>query len=221
MAELKVFDPKTGESSSNMKGNDQIFKAALRLDLLNEYVIMQRRAARSGTACTLTRAQVSGTGKKPFRQKGTGNARQGTLRGPHQYHGGVAWGPKPREYYADMNKKVKKEAIRVALSQKNFESKIGIVDAFEILSGKTKDAVSQLKKFEAKSVLLVGDFSDSTLRAIENIPGVKALKVVALNVKDVLAHDWLLLTKGAFEWCETNLSVKAKVKKIEKKEKAA
>ncbi len=221
MAELKVFDPKTGKSSSNVKGNDQIFKAPLRLDLLNEYVIMQRRAARSGTACTLTRAQVSGTGKKPFRQKGTGNARQGTLRGPHQYHGGVAWGPKPREYYADMNKKVKKEAIRVALSQKNFEAKIGIVDAFEITSGKTKDAVSQLKKFEAKSVLFVGDFSDLTLRAIKNVPGAKALKMTALNVKDILAHDWLILTKASFEWCEKNLSVKAKAKKAEKKEKAA
>lgn len=219
MAELKVFDPKTGKSSSNVKGNDQIFKAPLRLDLLNEYVIMQRRAARSGTACTLTRAQVSGTGKKPFRQKGTGNARQGTLRGPHQYHGGVAWGPKPREYYADLNKKVKKEAIRVALSQKNFESKIAIVDSFDVGSGKTKDAVSQLNKFEAKSVLLVGDFSDLTLRAIKNAPHAKALKVTALNVKDVLAHDWLILTKAAFEWCEKNLSVKAK--KTEKKEKAA
>ena len=216
MVDIKTIDTKSGKTAGSVSGSDRIFKAPLRLDLLNEYVIMQRRAARSGTASTLTRAEVSGTGKKPFKQKGTGHARQGTLRGPHQYHGGVAFGPKPREYYSALNRKMKKEAVRVALSQKTFENKLLVTDKFEIESGKTKDALNALKKMNITSALFIGDVSESTLRAVRNLKSVKVLKVGATNVKDILSYEWLILSKAAFEWCEKNLSAPER-----KKEKAA
>lgn len=214
MSELISFNLDSGKAGSKVSASDVVFKRPLRLDLLNEYVVMQRRRRRQGTASTLTRAEVSGTGKKPFRQKGTGNARQGTLRGPHQYHGGVAFGPKPREYYSSLNKKMKKECLRVALSQKNFEKKLHIIDEFEISSGKTKDLVKKLGEF-SKSALILGDFSEKTQLAGRNMKKVNFLKAEALNVEDVLAHDWLLMTKKALEWCESHLtkeeSTKARV----------
>ena len=205
MADLKLFDSKAG-TSSTVQGSDVIFKAPLRLDLLNEYVIMQRRRARQGTHSCLTRAEVSGTGKKPFRQKGTGNARQGTLRGPHQYHGGVAFGPKPRTYDSALPRKVKREAVRVALSQKSFEKKVVVVDTMDVVSGKTKDASAQLKKMGIESALILGNFTDTTRRSFRNLDGVKTLPVEAINVRDLLAHDFCIMTKEALAWCEANLT---------------
>src|SRR4051812_45433775 len=115
MVELKVLNEKN-EAVGKEKAEDLIFKAKFKPSLLHDYVVMQRRAHRSGTHSTKTRAEVSGTGKKPFRQKGTGQARQGTLIGPHQPGGGIAFGPKPRDYTTRLNKKTKLEALRIALS---------------------------------------------------------------------------------------------------------
>lgn len=204
MAQLVLVKLPKAEGGSKIEASDAIFKLPLRKDILNEYVIMQRRALRQGTHSTKTRAEVAGTGKKPFRQKGTGNARQGSLKGPHQYGGGVAFGPKPRNYEMKLNRKQKKEAIRVALSQKNFEQKLLVVDAFEVASGKTKDAVNLLSAYRAKKLLLVGNFDDMTRRSLQNLQSVRLIPAEALNVRDLLKAEFVLLTKAAFDWIEEN-----------------
>lgn len=200
MAELKFIDPKSGKEKKGVELDDSILKMPLRKDLLNEYVIMQRRALRQGTHSTKTRTEVSATGKKPFRQKGTGNARQGSLVGPHQIGGGICFGPKPRKYSSKMTKKTKKKAICAALSQKNFEKSLYAIDTFEVSSGKTKDALQALSGLKTESVLLVGNFSEATERSIRNLPRVKILRPGFLNVKDILYYDKCLMTEEALKW---------------------
>lgn len=206
MVELKVLNLKDGKAVGKLEGRDEIFKAPLRKDILNDYVIMQRRKKRQGTHATKTRSTVSGTGKKPFKQKGTGNARQGSLRGPHQYHGAVSFGPQPRKYSAGMNRQTKKLAIRSALSQKNFEGKLSVCNVFEIKSGKTKEAMTALAALSARSILVVGTFDVMTERSVRNLAHSKLLAPQALNVLDILRHDHLVLTKTALDWCNENLA---------------
>lgn len=192
--ELKVVNSKN-ESVGKQSAEDAIFKAPYKPYLLHDYVTMQRRALRQGTHSTLTRAEVSGTGKKPFKQKGTGHARQGTLIGPHQPGGGIAFGPKPRNYASKLNRSTRLEALRGALSQKNFEEKLAIIDGFDVKSAKTKEAAKIFDKFSKKSVLVIGNFSAETLRSVRNIPTCKALAPAGLNVFDILNHDQVLITK--------------------------
>lgn len=216
MADLKTIDLKSGKEGKAVSVDDGIFKAEFRPDLLNDYVIMQRRKARRGTHSCLTRAEVSGTGAKPFRQKGTGNARQGSLKGPHQEAGGVAFGPKPRSYETRLNKKTKENAIRSALSQKVFEEKLNVVEQFAVDSGKTRDAAQILRTLGTKSLLVVGEVSEMSRRALRNIPQTKALPVNALNVLDLLRHDRVVLTSEALGWINDNLKPAAS-----RKERAA
>jgi large subunit ribosomal protein L4 len=199
MAKLPVIKLPENKESGQLEVADRIFMLPLRKDLLNEYVIMQRRALRQGTHSTKTRAEVSGTNKKPFKQKGTGNARQGTLKGPHQYGGGVAFGPKPRDYGMKLNRKQKKETLRIALSQRRFDGSFGVIENFEVASGKTKDALALLKAFESKKILLIGDLSDVTRRSLQNIKEVRVIPAVAVNVKDLLYADHVLATKEAVQ----------------------
>jgi len=210
MAEIKLLDLATGKEKSKVSAPDEIFSQALRTDLLNDYVIMQHRAARQGTHCTKTRAEVAGTGKKPFRQKGTGNARQGTLIGPHQYGGGVAFGPKPRNYKSKLTRKTKVLANQVALSQKRFEGSLYVCESLDIKSGKTRDAVKLIKGMNAKNVLFIGNFSDETLRAFRNIDTGKLLSPDLLNVKDVLFFEKCVMTRDAFEWIQRHLTIDSK-----------
>lgn len=214
MAELDLLNLKNGKAEKKLKVDSSVFEVPLRVDLLHSYVVMQGRAHRQGTHSTKTRAEVSGTGKKPFRQKGTGHARQGTLIGPHQVGGGIAFGPKPRSYETRLNKKTKKLALCSALSQKLYEGKLAAISDFEVESGKTKDAVSSLKVFNAKSYLLIGDFSEMSLRSFSNIPYVKVLKPSAINVRDLLQYDLVLVKEQALEQIVGTLS-------DSKKEKAA
>jgi len=207
--QLKVLNS-SNEEVAKIDCNESIFKAPFKQYLLHDYVVMQRRARRQGTASTKTRAEVSGTGKKPFKQKGTGQARQGTLIGPHQPGGGIAFGPKPRDYTTQMNKKTKLEALRVAFSQKNYEGKLAILDSFEIKSGKTNEAFKALSQFSAKkSVLIIGIMSDMTKRAFRNLTTFKAVNPKAINVLDILKYDQVLLTKEALEIVNERLAKKA------------
>jgi len=214
MAKLPVITLPDTKKASQTEVSESIFGLSLRKDLLNEYVLMQRRAARQGTHSTKTRSEVAGTTKKPFRQKGTGHARQGSLKGPHQYGGGVAFGPKPREYGMKLNRKQKKETLRVALSEILYKEKLLVTEKFEVASGKTKDATALLKPFFGKKVLLIGEFSEETARSIRNITGVKMLPVTALNVRDLLLSQHIIMTKEALGWIEENM-------KPESREKAA
>jgi len=195
MSELKVLNLKN-EVVGKETVDEALVKASFRPHLLHDYVVMQRRGMRQGTASTKTRAEVSGTGKKPFKQKGTGNARQGTLIGPHQPGGGIAFGPKPRDWSTKLNRKAKAEALRLSISQKNYEGKLFILEDFKIDSGKTKDAVKALKAFKSRSALIVGDFSLETSRSLHNLAKVKGLKPAGLNVLDVLRHEHLFITKA-------------------------
>jgi len=218
MADLVFFDLKAGKEKKKLPASDLIFKQPLRKDLLNDYVVMQRRAGRQGTHSTKTRAEVSGTGKKPFKQKGTGHARQGTLKGPHQYGGGVCFGPKPRAYTSRLPKKVKLKAIQVALSQKRYEGRLFIIDSLELSSGKTKDAIKALSALKSKSVLIVGNLPEITLRAVRNIETVKVIKPAFLNVMDILRYQTCLLTEESLAWIEENL---VQVKKTQSGEEKA
>lgn len=204
MSELEIRNFKN-ELVSKQVVDPTVFMAKYKPSLLNDFVVMQRRALRQGTHSTKTRAEVSGTGKKPFKQKGTGSARQGTLIGPHQPGGGIAFGPKPRVYKSEMNAKARSEAIRGALTQRRRDGKILVVESFEVPTGKTKDALKMLSAFKAKSYCIVGDFDAVTMRSVRNVKTCKALSPSGLNVFDLLKHDQIILTRSGLEKTVTRL----------------
>ena len=170
--------------------NEAVLHAAVRAYLLNQ---------RLGTQSTLTRSEVSGGGKKPWRQKGTGRARQGSTRSPQWTHGGIALGPKPRKYRTDLNKKVKRLAICSALSAKAQNSELVIVDAITTDSYKTKTMVNMLAAIGAgKKALVVLDGVDAmVIKSFANIPGVKTAQCNEINVYDILNADTLVTVKSA------------------------
>lgn len=170
--------------------NEAVLHAAVRAYLLNQ---------RQGTQSTLTRSEVSGGGKKPWRQKGTGRARQGSTRSPQWTHGGVALGPKPRKYRTDLNKKVRKLAVCSALSAKANDNALVIVDAITTDAYKTKTMVNMLSAVGAgKKALVVLDTADEkVIKSFANIPGVRTAQVNTINVYDILNADTFVATKEA------------------------
>ena len=209
MATLEVKNSE-GKAAGKVDVADEIIKTSYRPFLMHDYVVMQSRAKRAGTHSTKTRSEVALVGQKPFKQKGTGRARQGSLKGPHQYGGGVAFGPKPRSYESSLNAKAKKEAIRGALSQKNFESKLFAIESFEIDSGKTKDALKAFDKLGTLKCLLVGDFSEATKRATQNLRWVRMVSPAGLNVYDILLASEVYVTKDAWTAISERLKKKAR-----------
>ena len=175
-----------------------IFEAPIRPDLLHTVVVAQAAAKRSGTAAVKNRALVSGGGRKPFRQKGTGRARQGTTRASQMTGGGVVHGPQPRSYQQSVPKKVRKAALRSALSLRNKEGKVKVIDSLELPELKTRHMVESLGKLGVEDVLIVTAERDRTLElAGRNLPKVRVLAVQGLNVRDVLARENLIITKDA------------------------
>ena len=175
-----------------------VFEVPVRPDLLEAVVRAQLAGRRSGTAATRNRALVSGGGRKPFRQKGTGRARQGTIRATQCAGGGVTHGPQPRSYVQQLPKKVRKAALRSALSFRNGEGKLQVVDSFELRESKTRAMVEKLRKLGVEDALVVTAERDLTLElAGRNLPRVNVLPVAGLNVRDVLARENLVLTKDA------------------------
>ena len=170
--------------------NEAVLHAAVRAYLLNQ---------RLGTQSTLTRTEVSGGGKKPWRQKGTGRARQGSTRAPQWTHGGVALGPKPRKYRTDLNKKVKRLALCSALSAKAQNSELVIVDAITAEAYKTRPMVEMLAAIGAgKKALVVLDGNDPmVVKSFANIPGVKTVRYTEINVYDILNCNTLVAAKSA------------------------
>ena len=198
MAKLAVLD-KTGKKVSDIELKDEIFaiepnKSAMHLVVVN-YLANQRQ----GTQSTLTRSEVSGGGKKPWKQKGTGRARQGSIRSPQWTHGGVALGPKPREYGKTVNKKVRRLAMKSALSSKVAAEELIVLDSLEMNEIKTKEVVSVLKALETgKKVLIVlPEKNETVYRSARNIKGVKTTLVSTLNVYDILNCDSLVVLKDA------------------------
>ncbi len=198
MPNYSVFD-KTGKKVSDIALSDAIFAITPNASAMHLCVVAYLANQRQGTQSTLTRAEVRGGGKKPWRQKGSGRARQGSIRSPQWTHGGVALGPKPREYSKTVNKKVRRLAMKSALSSKVAAEELIVLDSLEMNEIKTKEVVSVLKALETgKKVLIVlPEKNETVYRSARNIKGVKTTLVSTLNVYDILNCDSLVVLKDA------------------------
>ncbi|MFH0812369.1 MAG: 50S ribosomal protein L4 [Pseudomonadota bacterium] len=185
---------------------DEIFGVEVRSHLLHDVVKMQLANRRRGTACTKNRSEVSGGGKKPWKQKGTGRARAGTIRSPLWKGGGTVFGPLPRDYSYKVPKKVRKNALRSAISQKLKENKLVIIDSLHLETKKTKKFVSIMENLHIPSALII-DMDNLNLKlSAGNVPGFKVLNPEGLNVYDILLFDYLVLTRVSLEKIEKRLS---------------
>jgi len=194
----------SGEKVGEIELNENIFGAEVNVSVLHEVVKNYLANQRQGTQSAKTRSEVRGGGKKPFRQKGTGRARQGTIRAPHYVGGGVAFAPKPRSYRYSLPKKMKKVAMFSALSSKVVDNEIIVLDELSLEAPKTKEMVSILKNINAdkKSVIVLGEKNDNVVKSSSNIPGVKTTFVGEMNVYDVLNCGSFVITKSAIEKIE-------------------
>ncbi|MBC2715930.1 MAG: 50S ribosomal protein L4 [Desulfobacteraceae bacterium] len=206
MAVIEVKNIK-GEKVSEVEMPDSIFNVEPKKSVLHEVVCMQLAAKRSGTASVKRRSDVKGSGAKPFRQKGTGRARQGDIKSPLLRGGGVIFGPDPRSYTMKVHKKVKRLALKMALSTKLKEDMITVLDAFVLDQIKTKSVVSVLETLKLENSLIVVDVKNEELElSSRNIPGVKVLRVEGLNVYDILKHKNLVLLEASIKNIEGRLA---------------
>lgn len=206
MAVIEVKNIK-GEKVSEVEMPDSIFNVEPKKSVLHEVVCMQLAAKRSGTASVKRRSDVKGTGAKPFRQKGTGRARQGDVKSPLLRGGGVIFGPDPRSYTMKVHKKVKRLALKMALSSKLKEEMVTVLDAFVLDKVKTKSVVSVLETLKLENSLIVVDAKNEKLElSSRNIPGVKVLRVEGLNVYDILKHKNLVLLEASIKNIEGRLA---------------
>ncbi|MBR5410172.1 MAG: 50S ribosomal protein L4 [Clostridia bacterium] len=188
-----------GETVSELELSENVFAVEPNMSAMHIAVVRYLANQRQGTQNTKTRSEVSGGGKKPWRQKGTGRARQGSTRAPQWYHGGIALGPKPRSYNFTINKKVRQLAIKSALSSKVLDEALIVLDALTLDEIKTKEIVKVLSavKAEGKALIVLPEKDDVIYRSARNIAGVKVATVGTINTYDLLNADTLLLTKDA------------------------
>jgi large subunit ribosomal protein L4 len=178
--------------------DDNVFAITVRKEILQTVVRWQLAGRRQGTHKSKTRAEVSGGGKKPFKQKGTGNARQGSTRSPLMPGGGIAFGPVPRDYSYVLPKKVRRLGLRTALSHLKKEGRLFVVDSMSSAAGKTKEVATQLKGFGLAKAVLIDASSDTTFdRAARNLPKYRYCGVEGMNVYDLLKYDAVVLTKAS------------------------
>lgn len=197
MPTVKVLKADGGQSGT-IDLNDVIFAAQINEPIMHEVVVAHLANNRQGTQSALTRAEVRGGGIKPFRQKGTGRARQGSSRSPINEGGGVVFAPKPRSYKTKTNKKVRRNALLSALSSKVENDDIIIVEELKLKAPKTKEMIKILDNLNAKNALIVTAGKDEVVvRAAGNIPDVETIPAEILNVYDILNHEKLILTKDA------------------------
>ena len=202
MPNVALYDIK-GNTVGEIELSNEVFGQPVNESVLHDVVVAHLANCRQGTQSALTRAEVSGGGKKPWRQKGTGRARQGSTRSPQWRHGGVVFAPKPRDYTIRLNKKVKRLAMKSALSAKVNESELVVFDALNLEAAKTKEMVKVLKAVNAEKALIVLAGKDETVeRAASNIPGVKTTLVGTLSVYEILKYEKLILTKESAEKIE-------------------
>ncbi len=188
-----------GEQIGSIKLSDEVFGIEVNKAVLHEAVVNQLANMRQGTQSTKTRGEVRGGGRKPWRQKGTGRARQGSIRAPQWIKGGVALGPKPRSYKYSLPKKVKRLAMKSALSSKVLGNDILVLEDFKFDQIKTKRMVELLSKLEisAKALIVLPEKNAEVQKSARNIPGIKTTLVNTLNVYDILKHDKFIITKDA------------------------
>ena len=198
MANVPVYDM-NGKQVSETELNDAVFGITPNEAVMHACVVNYLANQRQGTQSTLTRTEVRGGGRKPYRQKGTGHARQGSIRAPQWYHGGVALGPKPRSYRFSLNKKVRRLAMLSAFSQKALDQSIVVIDNLAVEGFKTKAIVNMLKALEinGKALIVTQEADKNVYKSAANIPGVKTAAVNTLNVYDILNHDAFIVSKGA------------------------
>ena len=198
MATIDVLNM-NGEKVSTMELSDSIFAIEVNKPAMHMAVTNYLANQRQGTQSALTRAEVSGGGKKPWRQKGTGHARQGSIRAPQWTHGGVALGPKPRDYSYTLNKKVRRLAMKSALSSKVQNENLIVIDALNMDGFKTKTIVNMLKALnvDGKALIVTAEADQKVVKSAANIPGVKTAAVNTLNVYDILNHDKFIVVKNA------------------------
>jgi len=201
VTQLSVVSP-SGDSAGTVELPDAIFAAKVNIPLIHQVVVAQRAAARQGTAATKTRVMVSGGGKKPYRQKGTGRARQGSLRAPQYAGGGTAHGPVPRSYAQRTPKKMKAAALNGALSDRLANGRLQVVSSFvEGDRPRTKDAVAVLARVTGgggpRVLVVAGRDDELTWKSLRNVPTVRVLAEGQLNTYDVLAADHVVFTEAA------------------------
>jgi large subunit ribosomal protein L4 len=196
-----------GEKVSVKDLPEEIFNIPVKSSVLHEVVRLQLAKRRSGTACTKTRGEVAGSTRKLFRQKGTGNARAGSIKSPLRRGGGVIFGPTQRSYEFSVPKKVRKLALKMALSSKLEDKKLFIINDFNLQEIKTKPFVNVLNALGLGNILIVSDTDDANLiLSSRNVSDVKILKTEGLNVYDILKYDNLLLVESSIENIEGRLS---------------
>ena len=202
MATVKVYNMEGAEVGS-IELNDAIFGVDVNTHLMHMAVISQLANKRQGTQSAKTRAEVSGGGRKPWRQKGTGQARQGSTRSPQWRHGGVVFAPKPREYGFKMNRKEKALAIKSALTSRVEDGKIFVVDSISLDEIKTKKMTAMLGKLGLEKALIVMDRKDdNVILSARNIPDVTTVTSNAINVFDILKYGNMVITKDAVQQIE-------------------
>lgn len=198
MSKVTVYNM-TGAAVKEIEISDAVFAINPNKEAMHMVVKNYLANQRQGTQSTLTRSEVRGGGRKPWRQKGTGRARQGSIRAPQWRHGGVALGPKPREYGFDVNKKVKRLAMKSAFSTKVASGSFMVMDAITCEEYKTKNIIAMLKALnvEGKAMIVSLNKNDKLIKSASNIPGVKTALVNTINVYDILAHDKFIIVEDA------------------------
>jgi large subunit ribosomal protein L4 len=207
MPQVALFN-QTGAQIGEVALNDAIFGIEPHKQAMFDAVIMQRASMRQGTHKTKTRTEVRGGGRKPWKQKGTGRARQGSIRSPQWRGGGTVFGPVPRSYSYKLNKKVRRLALLSALSSKVVENEILVLDQFALAAPKTKEMVSILGALNvtSKTVIVTAEENNEVSLSARNIPGVKVLTATSINVLDLLDATKLVITKDAVQKIEEVLA---------------
>ena len=198
MAQVSVYDM-NGKEVSTLELNQEIFGVEPNESIMHAMVVNYLANQRQGTQSTLTRSEVKGGGKKPWRQKGTGRARHGSTRSPQWKHGGVAFAPKPRSYRYSLNKKVRRIGMKSALSSKVLDGDMLVLDNLTVDEYKTKTMVKLMNALnvDRKALLVLDSVDDKIIKSANNIPGIKTTQVNTLNVYDILNYDKFIVVKDA------------------------
>jgi len=197
MPTLKVYNIE-GKEVGEIQLNDSIFGVEVSVEAMHQVVLAQLANKRQGTQSAKTRAEVRGGGIKPWRQKGTGRARQGSIRAPQWIHGGIVFAPKPRDYRVSVPKSMRRVAMKSALTSKVQDNEMIVLESLAFDAPKTKDMVKVLNAFETKKTLIVvAESNENVYKSARNIPGVAVVPVNNINVYDILKYENLMITKDA------------------------
>ena len=198
MASIAVKNS-SGKTAGNVDVADELFAVEPNVPVMHQVVTAQLAGRRAGTQSTKTRAEVSGTGKKPSNQKGTGGARQGSTRAPHFKGGGIAHGPKPRSYTQRTPRKMIRLALASALSDRNSSGHVVVIDSWGLTTPSTKDALKALTALgvEGRVMVVVSPSEEIAIKSFRNVPEVQLTLVAELNAYDVLCNDWIVFSKDS------------------------